>query len=324
MGDEKNCRPITCLNTSYKLLTGLIGNYMRNHAIKNEICDEGQLGGVEGVLGTVEQLLVDVCIMDEVKEYHRNLAVAYYDYKKAYDMVHHDWMLRVYRWMGIPENVISLLKELMLKWKTRLELLSDGKQMTSRWIQIQCGFMQGDSPVGFCLTEVPVCRLLQESPGYKMGRPGNRDIKRTHSLFIDDLKVYQESHERLNVVNEIIVKASKDTGACYGVSKCAEIVFERGKMVKGEGLQVLQERMKAMDPDENESYRFLGVEQADGIKVKTVFERVKNELQRRLSLLMKTELNDQNLMKAINCKVIPIAAYPMNVCRFTKADLYEL
>ena len=34
------------------------------------------------------------------KDHHRNLAVAYYDYEKACNMVHHDWMLRVYEWMG--------------------------------------------------------------------------------------------------------------------------------------------------------------------------------------------------------------------------------
>ena len=76
-----------------------------------------------------------------------------------------------------------------------------------------------------------------------MGPPGNRDVSRTHSLFVDDLKVYQESHEILRDVNEIIVQASHDTGACYGVSKCAcaEIEFEHGKIVKGEGLEVLEE-----------------------------------------------------------------------------------
>ena len=81
LGDEKNYRPITCLNTSYKLMTGLIGKYMRDHAMENDIWDEGQLGGVEGVLGTVDQLLMDVCIMEEVRSYHRNLVVAYYDKK---------------------------------------------------------------------------------------------------------------------------------------------------------------------------------------------------------------------------------------------------
>ena len=51
----------------------------------------------EGKLGTVDLLLIDKCIMDEVKEHNRNLAVAYYDYQKACDRVHHDWTLKVYR-----------------------------------------------------------------------------------------------------------------------------------------------------------------------------------------------------------------------------------
>ena len=41
-------------------------------------------------------------------------------------------------------------------------------------------------------------------------------------------------------------------------------------------------------------------------------------------MLTKTELNDKNLIKAINVKVIPGAAYPMNVCKFIKAELSEL
>ena len=74
-----------------------------------------------------------------------------------------------------------------------------------------------------------------------MGEPGNRVVKRTHSLFVDDLKVYQESHKALDIVNEIIAQASHDTGACYGVSKYAEIIFKNGKMAKGESLQVLED-----------------------------------------------------------------------------------
>ena len=93
--------------------------------------------------------------------------------------------------------------------------------------------------------------------------------------------------------------------------------------MKGEGLQVLQERMKTLDPDQEEMYKFLGVEQADGIKTKKVYERVK-EVTKRLKLLMKSELNDENLIQAINSKVIPVAAYPMNVCKMTKGELNEL
>ena len=312
--DEKNYRPITCLNTSYKILTGLIAKFMRDHTIANEIWDKGQLGAVEGVLGTVDQLIIDRCITEEVKQYHRNLAVAFYDYKKAYDKVHHDWMTRVYEWIGIPKNVIQLIDKLMGKWKTRLEIWNGGEKMTSRWIRVLCGFLQGHSysPVGFSISEIPVCILLQKSRGYRMGEPGKRMSSRTHSLFVDDLKVYQESHKALKDVNEIIVQASHDTGACYGVAKCAEIVFEHGKMVRGEGLKVLEERMKTIDPDENEIYKFLGLEQADGIKAEAVFERIKSEISKRVKLLTKTELNDANLIQAINKKVIPVSTSELN------------
>ena len=83
--DEKNYRPITCLHTSYKIMTGVVVKYMREHTMENEIWDEGQLGAVEGVLGTVDQVIIDRCIMEEVKQYHRNLVIAFHDYKKAYD-----------------------------------------------------------------------------------------------------------------------------------------------------------------------------------------------------------------------------------------------
>ena len=153
--------------------------------------------------------------MEEVKTQHKNLVVAFYDYKKAYDKVHHDWMLRVYSWMGLPANVISLLRQVIRYWKTRLEIWNEGEKKASRWIDIMCGFLQGDSysPVGLCLSEVPVCKLLKETKGYRRGQPGKREVKRTHSLFIDNLKVYQENHKILKDVNETIVQASHDTGA---------------------------------------------------------------------------------------------------------------
>ena len=157
-----------------------------------------------------------------------------------------------------------------------------------------------------------------------MGELGNRVVKRTHSLFVDDLKVYQESQELLEIVNEIIAQANHDTGASYGVSKCAETIFKNGKMARGEGLQVLEESMKTMDSDENETYKFLGIEQADGIRTKTVFKRVKEEVLKMMKIIINTELNDANLIKAINMKIIRVAAYVMNICKFSVGELKEL
>ena len=71
-------------------------------------------------------------------------------------------------------------------------------------------------------------------------------------------------------------------------------------MVKGEGLQVLNERMRTIDPDEKKIYKFLGDEQADRIKKKEVYNRVKEEISRRINIITRTELNDKNMVKTIN------------------------
>jgi hypothetical protein len=151
----------------------------------------------------------------------------------------------------------------------------------SRWINI---FLQCDSysPVGFCLTEIPIAMMLEETDGYKMGQPGERDLKKTHSLFIDDL------------------------------------------IVKGEGLAIFEERMKALDTEQNEVYKFLGCEQGDKIDVKRVMQRVKKEIAKRLEQLVGMNLNDENLAKAINCRVVPVAGYIMNVCNLRKGDIEKL
>ena len=43
-----------------------------------------------------------------------------------------------------------------------------------------------------------------------------------------------------------------------------------------------------------------------------------------MNIITITELNDKNLVKAINTKVKPVAAYPMNVCKFEFTELDQV
>ena len=56
-------------------------------------------------MGTLDQLIIDRSIAEEVKTDHPN-----------------DWMLRVYKLFEIPENVITVPSSLMRKCKTKLEI----------------------------------------------------------------------------------------------------------------------------------------------------------------------------------------------------------
>ena len=51
---------------------------------------------------------------------------------------------------------------------------------------------------------------------------------------------------------------------------------------------------------------------------------MKEEISRKMNIITRTDLNDKNLAKTINTKVIPVAAYPMNVWKFTQSELAEL
>ena len=95
-------------------------------------------------------------------------------------------------------------------------------------------------------------------------------------------------------------------------------------MIKGEGLSVIEEKLKALDLEQREIYKFLGCEQAEKIDMERVMARVKVETQKRMNALVQQDLYDKNLIKAINRTVIPVSGYVMNVCTFTKQKLDEL
>ena len=53
-------------------------------------------------------------------------------------------------------------------------------------------------PWRFHLSRVDcIAKLIEQSRGYGMGEPGMRNVNRRHNFFVDDLKVYQESHNLL-------------------------------------------------------------------------------------------------------------------------------
>ena len=89
-------------------------------------------------------------------------------------------------------------------------------------------------------------------------------------------------------------------------------------------MQILQERMKALDPNEKEIYKFLACEQAQRIDMKKVMERLLIQIEQRTRKLAGEGLYDKNLVKTINCRVTPVAAYMMNVCNFTGKELDQL
>ena len=82
--------------------------------------------------------------------------------------------------------------------------------------------------------------------------------------------------------------------------------------------------MKALDRNQNEIYKFLGCKQAERTDIKKVMKRLLIQIEQRTRKVVGEELHDKNLVKAINYRVIPVAAYITNVCNFTGKELDKI
>ena len=59
------------------------------------------------------QLVIDKSILVDRKKEHKNLAMAWVDYKQAYDMVPHSWMIEYLKLTQMAENIINFVDRSM-------------------------------------------------------------------------------------------------------------------------------------------------------------------------------------------------------------------
>ena len=76
-----------------------------NHLKDNNLLPDEQKGCRKQSRVTKYQLLIDKAISKETKRKRKRLAMAWVDYKKAYDMVPHSWLLEVTEMLGVAENM---------------------------------------------------------------------------------------------------------------------------------------------------------------------------------------------------------------------------
>ncbi|XP_044751651.1 uncharacterized protein LOC123311647 [Coccinella septempunctata] len=264
--DPKNYRPITCLPTVYKILTGVLTRQLWKHINKNKILAPEQGGCRGNSRGCEEILTTDYVITKQAKKKQRNISVAWVDYKKAFDSVPHPWLIKVLRLYGVPEEMIKLLECLMKSWRTNLTFESENQQLKTDTINIRRGIFQGDtlSPLWFCLAMNFLSQLIKKQKyGYILEK--ERNVKISHQMYIDDLKLYAANEEEMKRLLKIVTAFTKTIGMEIGTDKCAVVHVKRGKIQQGDGLMVMED-ITIPRLGSHEHYKYLGVQQALDIK----------------------------------------------------------
>ena len=312
-----NYRPIACLPLMWKLLTSVIAEKVYSHLAENGILPDEQKGCRRKSRGTKDQLAIDKQLLKHCKKHQRNLAMGWIDYKKAYDMVPHSWLLDAMRMIGVADNIVKQLEKSMPSWKTQLtasgELLGE--------IDINRGIFQGDSlsPLLFVIVLIPLSIILNDTDlGYKIENHG----KINHLLFMDDLKLYARSERELDSLVQTVRIFSDDIGMEFGMDKCAVLVMKRGRVVRTEGIELPNGRkMKEVDLS---GYKYLGVLQLDSVMNGEMKTKVRDEYTRRVKKLLRSELNGGNLIAGINAWAIGIIRYGAGILDWTVGELRDL
>jgi hypothetical protein len=313
-----NFRPITCLPLMWKLLTGMIADRMYDHLVQNEILPVEQKGCRKRSKGTKDQLLIDKLVLRDCKRRHTNLAMAWVDYRKAYDMVPHSWIMECLKMFGCASNITKFIGRSMEMWKT--ELISNGEKLGC--VGIRRGIFQGDSlsPLLFVLCLIPLTLILREAEmGYIMK---DKKTKINHLLYMDDLKVYGKSEVQMGSLVSSIHMFSEDIGMEFGVKKCGVLVMRRGKISDCEG--IVLPNGDVMKSIEDEGYKYLGILELDDIMEEEMRSKITKEYFRRLKLILKSKLHGRNKIQAINTWAVAVLRYGGGIVKWCKTELEKM
>ena len=163
--------------------------------------------------------------------------------------------------------------------------------------------------------------------GYRMSTGNGRTAKRqliSHLPYMDDLKLSGRNPDQLDGLLHTVRTFSDDIRMKFGLDKCAIVHFVNGKLSgHNTGVKVGKtETIKGLEP--GQVYKYLGVDESNGIQHSTMRERLRREYFRRVKMVLRTELYGRNKVLAINGLALPVLTYSFGVIHWRTTDLQQL
>ena len=116
---------------------------------------------------------------------------------------------------------------------------------------------------------------------------------------------------------------SEDIGMEFGISKCALLVMKRGKFCQRDGIGLpISQELRARE--EGETYKYLGVLEADEIRHEAIHGNIHTEYFTKVRSILKSKLSGGNVMRATNPRAVSIIRYGAGIINLTKEELREM
>ena len=150
---------------------------------------------------------------------------------------------------------------------------------------------------------MPLNHILRKcTAGYKLSRSQE---KINHLMYLDDIKLFVKDEKELETLIHAVRIYSQYIEMEYGIEKCAMLVMKSGKRHLTDGME-LPSQDKITTLGVKETYKHLGILEADTIKQVEMKNKIKKEYLRRTRKLLKTKLSSRNLTKGINTSAVDL------------------
>jgi len=296
--EPKNFRPITMLNSLYKVYTSVLEARIIRAMTHSGNWDTDQMALRKRRRGCLDAHLINEVIIQSCRKITRSpIHTAFLDFQKAYDSVSHTALLEVLGralddGRATTSRLLRALKELMSKWNTYL-VNTEGEKET---IFIRRGIFQGDkmSPTLFCAA-LSVLRSIKQNmqigAGDKIGQAG-------WLCYMDDIKLFAESMPKLDQIVGNTKKVVKLIGLVTNdgksgiVSTCTDAELAESEALK---------EFPRFDKD-GKLYKYLGIKQSWENSNQTKFDAMKLA-RKRIRKIIYHNLTIINIGKALGTYV---------------------
>jgi exonuclease III len=211
--DIANYRPITLLNTDYKIFTKTLAIKLSKTA--PTVIHENQAGFIPGRSITAQIRLTQM-IMNYAEAEEIGGVIVSLDQEKAYDKITHDYLWKVLEKMNFPQHFIQTVRTIYESAETAIMI---NGEMSSTF-KITRGVRQGCplSCLLFDLAIEPLAEMLRQSDlkGFTAPELAYRIVT---TLFADDTVVYLTSEDEMQTLDNILDKWCIASGACFNKGK---------------------------------------------------------------------------------------------------------
>ena len=109
----------------------------------------------------------------------------------------------------------------------------------------------------------------------------------------------------------------------FGIYKCAMLVMEKGKIVKSFAIELSNGKV-VKSLQEGESYKYVGILEADKFLEEKMKLNVSKEYIRRLRKILKSKLNGGNLVQGVNTWAVSLLRYSAAFVSWRKSGLQAI